>query len=40
MGARDKSALQTLLGSVSREVASRAPCTVTVVRQRGGGATG
>jgi nucleotide-binding universal stress UspA family protein len=37
MGARDKSTLQTLLGSVSREVASRAPCTVTIVRRRGSG---
>jgi nucleotide-binding universal stress UspA family protein len=32
MGARANSALRTLLGSVSREVVAKAPCTVTVVR--------
>lgn len=34
MGARDNSASRRLLGSVSGKVASEAPCTVTVVRQR------
>jgi nucleotide-binding universal stress UspA family protein len=35
MGARANSAMRTLLGSVSGEVAAKAPCTVTVVRPRG-----
>ncbi|MCM2472741.1 universal stress protein [Rhizobium sp. CG5] len=34
MGARANSAMRTLLGSVSGEVAGHAPCTVTVVRVR------
>ncbi|MCX7557076.1 bifunctional serine/threonine-protein kinase/universal stress protein [Xanthomonadaceae bacterium JHOS43] len=34
MGARAASALRTLLGTVSGQVAAHAPCTVTVVRQR------
>lgn len=34
MGARASSARRTLLGSVSGEVATHAPCTVTVVRVR------
>ncbi len=34
MGARDNSAMRKLLGSVSARVASEAPCTVTVVRDR------
>lgn len=34
LGARGSSALRKLLGSVSAEVAARAPCTVTVVRPR------
>ena len=34
LGARESSMRRTLLGSVSREVASGAPCTVTVVRCR------
>ena len=34
MGARANSALRSLLGSVSAEVAAHAPCTVTVVRVR------
>jgi eukaryotic-like serine/threonine-protein kinase len=34
MGARAASAMRSLLGSVSAEVASNAPCTVTVVRSR------
>jgi eukaryotic-like serine/threonine-protein kinase len=34
MGARAESALRTLLGTVSAQVAAHAPCTVTVVRQR------
>ena len=32
MGARTNSALRNILGSVSAEVAAKAPCTVTVVR--------
>jgi nucleotide-binding universal stress UspA family protein len=32
MGARTSSAMRTILGSVSQEVAGKAPCTVTVVR--------
>lgn len=35
MGARANSAMRSLLGSVSGEVAATAPCTVTVVRVRG-----
>lgn len=35
MGARAHSTIRTLLGSVSGAVAANAPCTVTVVRQRG-----
>lgn len=35
MGARANSTMRSLLGSVSAEVASHAPCTVTVVRTRG-----
>jgi serine/threonine protein kinase len=34
MGARANSAMRSLLGSVSGEVAAQAPCTVTVVRVR------
>lgn len=34
MGARANSTLRTLLGSVSGEVAAKAPCSVTVVRPR------
>jgi len=34
MGARANSMLRTVLGSVSGEVAARAPCSVTVVRAR------
>ncbi len=34
MGARDNSTMRKLLGSVSARVASEAPCTVTVVRNR------
>jgi len=34
MGARANSAMRSLLGSVSGEVAAKAPCTVTVVRPR------
>jgi nucleotide-binding universal stress UspA family protein len=34
MGARDNSTMRKLLGSVSARVASEAPCTVTVVRER------
>ncbi|TPG61401.1 serine/threonine protein kinase [Roseomonas nepalensis] len=34
MGARANSMLRTMLGSVSGEVAARAPCSVTVVRAR------
>ncbi|UVC07816.1 universal stress protein [Rhizobium sp. TH2] len=34
MGARDTSALRSLIGSVAGEVAAEAPCTVTVVRRR------
>lgn len=34
MGARAASAMRSLLGSVSGEVAAHAPCTVTVVRNR------
>lgn len=34
MGARANSAMRSLLGSVSGEVAAHAPCTVTVVRVR------
>jgi serine/threonine protein kinase len=34
MGARTASAMRSLLGSVSGEVATHAPCTVTVVRNR------
>lgn len=36
MGARANSAMRSLLGSVSGEVAARAPCTVTVVRPPAG----
>jgi nucleotide-binding universal stress UspA family protein len=35
MGARANSVLRKMLGSVSGEVAARAPCSVTVVRTRG-----
>ena len=35
MGARANSTLRNLLGSVSGEVAAKAPCSVTVVRARG-----
>jgi protein-serine/threonine kinase len=38
MGARANSVLRTMLGSVSGEVAARAPCSVTVVRPREGAA--
>ncbi|WP_137157631.1 bifunctional serine/threonine-protein kinase/universal stress protein [Rhizobium sp. FKL33] len=34
MGARAASAIRSLIGSVSGEVAAHAPCTVTVVRKR------
>jgi eukaryotic-like serine/threonine-protein kinase len=34
IGARKENAIQTLLGSVAVQVASQAPCTVTVVRRR------
>ncbi|MCW0180637.1 MAG: bifunctional serine/threonine-protein kinase/universal stress protein [Zavarzinia sp.] len=34
MAARERSAMRSLLGSVSGEVAAEAPCTVTVVRAR------
>ncbi len=34
MGARAESAIRTLLGTVSAQVAAHAPCTVTVVRRR------
>ncbi len=34
MGARAESAMRSMLGSVSGEVAAHAPCTVTVVRSR------
>ncbi|MCF3641095.1 bifunctional serine/threonine-protein kinase/universal stress protein [Rhizobium sp. TRM95111] len=34
MGARAESAMRSMLGSVSGEVAAHAPCTVTVVRNR------
>jgi eukaryotic-like serine/threonine-protein kinase len=34
MGARAESAIRTLLGSVSAQVAAHAPCSVTVVRRR------
>ena len=34
LGARTNSMLRTILGSVSAEVAAKAPCTVTVVRPR------
>ncbi|UDF29622.1 UNVERIFIED_ORG: bifunctional serine/threonine-protein kinase/universal stress protein [Roseateles sp. XES5] len=41
MGARANSALRSMLGTVSGEVAAHAPCTVTVVRNRfGAGQTG
>lgn len=36
MGARKESVQRRVLGSVSAEVAGHAPCTVTVVRTRGG----
>ena len=36
LGARANSAMRSLLGSVAGEVAAYAPCTVTVVRMRGG----
>jgi serine/threonine protein kinase len=35
MGARANSAMRKILGSVSAKVAAEAPCTVTVVRNRG-----
>lgn len=38
MGARERSTMRSLLGSVSGEVAAEAPCTVTVVRARAGDA--
>ncbi|HEY8609835.1 MAG TPA: bifunctional serine/threonine-protein kinase/universal stress protein [Roseomonas sp.] len=38
MGARANSMLRSVLGSVSGEVAARAPCSVTVVRAREGAA--
>ncbi|WP_458096711.1 protein kinase domain-containing protein [Roseomonas sp. WA12] len=38
MGARANSVLRSVLGSVSGEVAARAPCSVTVVRAREGAA--
>ena len=34
MGARQSSAMRSLIGSVAGEVAANAPCTVTVVRNR------
>jgi non-specific serine/threonine protein kinase/protein-serine/threonine kinase len=34
LGARTNSMLRTILGSISAEVAAKAPCTVTVVRPR------
>jgi eukaryotic-like serine/threonine-protein kinase len=34
MGARAESAIRTILGSVSAQVAAHAPCSVTVVRRR------
>jgi serine/threonine protein kinase len=34
MGARQSSAIRSLIGSVAGEVAAHAPCTVTVVRKR------
>ena len=40
MGARANSAKRALLGSVSAEVASNAPCTVTVVRARAAASAG
>jgi nucleotide-binding universal stress UspA family protein len=33
MGARGQSQVRRFLGSVSSEVAARAPCTVTLVRR-------
>ena len=38
MGARANSMLRSVLGTVSGEVAARAPCSVTVVRAREGAA--
>ena len=38
LDARGKSAVRSLLGSVAGEVASKAPCTVTVVRPSARGA--
>lgn len=38
MGARARSLRRRMLGSVSAEVASHAPCSVTIVRARGGAA--
>ena len=35
MGARANSTMRKILGSVSGKVAMEAPCTVTVVRNRG-----
>jgi nucleotide-binding universal stress UspA family protein len=40
MGARARSLRRRMLGSVSAEVASEAPCSVTVVRARAGSAAG
>jgi nucleotide-binding universal stress UspA family protein len=40
MGARARSLRRRMLGSVSAEVASEAPCSVTVVRARAGAAAG
>ena len=37
MGARENTLSRRLLGSVSGKVAAEAPCSVTVMRQRGGG---